>query len=44
MSDSFLATWRVVQILSDLIEIAAHPDGAASAERDLQELMRPLSG
>lgn len=40
VSDTFLGTWQVVQVLSDLIDIAHYPDRAASAERDLQELLR----
>ncbi len=39
VSESFMATWRVVQVLSDLIDIAYYPDRAASAERDLQDLV-----
>ena len=38
-SDSFMATWQVVQVLSDLIDIAHYPDRAASAEQDLKELV-----
>jgi aminoglycoside phosphotransferase (APT) family kinase protein len=37
VSESFLATWQVVHVLSDLIDIAYYPDRAASAERDLQD-------
>lgn len=44
MSESFLATWRVVQILSDLIDIAYYPDRADGAEQDLRELVRGLPG
>lgn len=40
VSESFLATWRVVQALSDLIDIAAYPDRAAAAAQDLQELIQ----
>ena len=40
VSDSFQATWQIVQVLSDLIDIAAYPDRAAAAEQDLQELMQ----
>jgi len=38
-SDNFMATWQVVQVLSDLIDIAHYPDRAASAEQDLTELV-----
>ena len=38
-SDAFMATWQVVQVLSDLIDIAHYPDRAASAEQDLKELV-----
>lgn len=44
VSESFLATWQVVQVLSDLIDIAYYPNRAASAEQDLQELARGLPG
>ncbi|HEY8745635.1 MAG TPA: aminoglycoside phosphotransferase family protein, partial [Chloroflexota bacterium] len=41
---SFLAAWQVVQILSDLIDIANNsPERAAVAETDLQELAGRLS-
>ena len=40
MSDTFLETWQVVQVLSDLLDIAYYPDRAASAGRDLRELLR----
>jgi hygromycin-B 7''-O-kinase len=43
VSESFTATWRVVQVLSDLIDIAYYPDRAASAERDLQNLVGQLA-
>lgn len=38
-SDNFMATWQVVQVLSDFIDIAHYPDRAASAEQDLKELV-----
>jgi aminoglycoside phosphotransferase (APT) family kinase protein len=38
VSDTFIETWQVVQVLSDLIDIAHYPDRAAAAERDLKEL------
>jgi aminoglycoside phosphotransferase (APT) family kinase protein len=40
VSDTFLATWQVVQVLSDLIDIAAYPERAEGAAQDLQALMR----
>jgi aminoglycoside phosphotransferase (APT) family kinase protein len=42
VSDTFLTTWRVVQVLFDLIDIAAYQNRAASAERDLQDVMQQL--
>jgi hypothetical protein len=39
VSAEFMATWRVVQALSDLIDIAVHPDRAEVAEEDLKELL-----
>lgn len=43
VSESFLGTWRVVQVLSNLIDIAHYPDRAASAERDLRDLVGRLA-
>lgn len=40
VSDAFLATWQVVQVLSDLIDIAYYPERAAAAQQDLMELVR----
>ena len=40
VSDAFMATWQVVQVLSDLIDIAYYPERAAAAEQDLMELVR----
>ncbi len=39
VSDAFMATWQVVQVLSDLIDIAYYPDRTAGAEEDLKELV-----
>lgn len=44
VSDTFVATWHVVQVLSDLIDVAYYPDRAEAAEQDLQELVRALPG
>jgi hygromycin-B 7''-O-kinase len=44
VSEHFLTTWRVVQVLSDLIDIAYYPDRADGAEQDLRELVRGLPG
>jgi hygromycin-B 7''-O-kinase len=40
VSDAFMGTWRVVQVLSDLIDIAVYPDRSAIAEADLNELLQ----
>lgn len=40
VSDTFMETWRVVQALSDLIDVAAFPDWAAAAEQDLKDVIR----
>ncbi len=40
VSDTFLATWQAVQVLSDLIDIAVYPDRAEAAQQDLKDLMR----
>lgn len=42
-SESFMGTWRVVQVLSDLTDIAYYPDRGAAAERDLQDLVDRLA-
>jgi len=39
-NDDFMATWQVVQMLSDLIDVAHYPDRAATAEEDLKDLLR----
>ncbi len=39
VSDTFMATWQVVQVLSDLIDVAYYPDRASRAEADLKELV-----
>lgn len=41
-TNTFNATWRVVQILSDVIDIAAYPDRAQAASDDLVKLLRQL--
>lgn len=38
-SDAFLATWRAVMILGDLVTIAYYPERAAEAEQDLLALL-----
>jgi hygromycin-B 7''-O-kinase len=40
VSDTFMETWQVVQVLSDLIDIAHYPDRAPVAHEDLKELIR----
>lgn len=40
VSDEFMGTWRVVQVLSDLIDIAVYPERAAAAEQDLKDVIR----
>lgn len=40
VSDAFMGTWRVVQALSDLIDIAAYPERAAAAVQDLKDVIR----
>jgi hypothetical protein len=39
-SAGFMGTWRVVQVLSDLIDVAAYPDRAAASQEDLASLIR----
>jgi Ser/Thr protein kinase RdoA (MazF antagonist) len=39
VSDAFLATWRAVMILGDVVTIAHYPDRAAEAEQDLLALL-----
>lgn len=39
VSDTFLATWRTVTILGDLVTIAYYPERAAEAEQDLLALL-----
>lgn len=43
VSDVFIDTWQIVQVLSDLIDVAYYPDRAAAAEQDLKELVRRFS-
>lgn len=43
VSDSFTGTWQIVQMLSDLIDIAHYPDRATHAEQDLKELVREFA-
>lgn len=39
VSDAFLATWRAVMILGDVVTIAYYPERAAEAEQDLLALL-----
>jgi aminoglycoside phosphotransferase (APT) family kinase protein len=39
VSDAFLATWRAVMILGDVVTIAHYPERATEAEQDLLELL-----
>jgi Ser/Thr protein kinase RdoA (MazF antagonist) len=39
VSDAFLATWRAVMILGDVVTIAYYPERAAEAEEDLLNLL-----
>jgi hygromycin-B 7''-O-kinase len=41
-SENFMGTWHVVQILSDLIDVAVYPERAAVALQDLSTLIRDL--
>lgn len=41
-SDAFLATWRAVMILGDVVTIAYYPERAVEAEQDLLELLAQL--
>ena len=43
VSASFLAAWRVIQVLADLSDIANAPDRAALAAQDLPEAVRRLA-
>lgn len=42
VSDDFLATWRAVMILGDVVTIAYYPERAAEAEQDLLELLAQI--
>ncbi|HZC06282.1 MAG TPA: aminoglycoside phosphotransferase family protein [Ktedonobacterales bacterium] len=42
VSDSFLATWRAVMALGDVVTIVYYPERAAEAERDLLALLAEL--
>ena len=42
ISDAFLATWRTVMILGDVVTIAHYPERAAEAEQDLLALLAQL--
>lgn len=42
ISEAFLATWRAVMILGDLIVLAHNPDRAAQAADDVQRLIAAL--
>src|SRR5262249_23215963 len=39
VSDTFLATWRAIMILGDVVTIAYYPERAAEAEQDLLALL-----
>lgn len=39
VSDAFLATWRAVMIVDDVVTIAHYPERAAEAEADLKALL-----
>jgi len=42
VSDTFLATWRAIMILGDVVTIAYYPERAAEAEQDLLELLSQI--
>jgi hygromycin-B 7''-O-kinase len=42
VSDTFLATWRAVMILGDVVTITYYPERAAEAEQDLLALLEQL--
>jgi hygromycin-B 7''-O-kinase len=42
VSDAFLATWRAVMILGDMVTITYYPERAAEAEQDLVTLLAQL--
>lgn len=42
VSDDFLAIWRAVMILGDVVTITYYPDRAAEAEQDLQTLLEQV--
>ncbi|HMA35526.1 MAG TPA: aminoglycoside phosphotransferase family protein [Chloroflexia bacterium] len=42
VDDDFLATWRVVQVLTDLVVLAHYPDRAAEAVAEIQHLLPDL--
>lgn len=42
VSEAFLATWRAVMILGDVVTIVHYPERAAEAERDLLALLAEL--
>jgi Ser/Thr protein kinase RdoA (MazF antagonist) len=42
ISDTFLATWRTVMILGDMVTIAYYPERATEAEQDLLALLAQL--
>lgn len=42
VSDAFLATWRTVMILGDVVTIVYYPERAAEAEQDLTALLAQL--
>lgn len=43
VSEAFMATWKAVMILGDLIVMAYYPDWSAQASDDLQHLLATLS-
>ena len=42
VSDSFMATWRAVTMLGDVVTIAYYPERAADAEQDLLALLAQM--
>lgn len=42
VSDAFLATWRAVMMLGDVVTIAYYPERAAEAEQDLLALLAQI--
>ncbi len=42
VDDAFMATWRAVMILGDMVTIAYYPERAIEAEQDLQTLLAQI--